>query len=69
MKSLTDLFNPPPKKSGITKRRENIEDIFSTSIYSKDLVKNIYNCVYKIVVDHDKAKEETRAIFNRISKN
>jgi hypothetical protein len=68
MKTL-QLFTPRIRKSGITKRREAINDLFLTTIYAKPLIKNVYDCVNKIVVDHSKAKIETTSLFNRISKN
>lgn len=55
------------KKSGITKCRENIDELFSTTIYSKDLIRDIYNCVFKMTEDHEKAKDEVRGLFNRIN--
>jgi hypothetical protein len=63
----TFFLSPRTKKSGITKRRENIDELFLTTIYRRPIITKIYDKTMRILNDHDKAKERTRALLNRLS--
>lgn len=75
MKPLTQLFNPIPRKSGIQQRRENIEDLFKTSIYRRPVIVKIYDKVHRVTkrtqkeIDkcHSEAKSRTRQLLNMLS--
>jgi hypothetical protein len=62
---MTKLFKP--RKSGIAKRRENINELFTTTIHRRPVIVKIYDKVNRATKDHDKAKVRTRHILNLLS--
>jgi hypothetical protein len=67
MLTLTKLLNPQPRKSSISQRRENIDELFTTTIYRRPVITKIYDKVNRVVKDHSKAKSRTRQILNILS--
>lgn len=67
MKPLSKLFNPIPRKSGIQQRRENINELFISTIYRRPIITKIYDKVNRVTKDHDKAKSRTRQLLNMLS--